>query len=216
MAFAKHLEECDKILDKAKEMGGSDGLSKTESTLFDECLTEKEGYWDVLGMGCSWYCGGGLDTLTATSELKSYKGISYAASNAHDLSYQTAWVEGVPGYGVGESLTYHFPPENPRITQIIVVNGYIKSPKAWRNNSRVKKLKMYVNGQEFAILNLEDSRAEQFFSFDPLGYADREDWNILKRKPWWTIRFEIVEVYPGDAYDDTAITEIYFDGIDVH
>jgi hypothetical protein len=25
-----------------------------------------------------------------------------------------------------------------------------------------------------------------------------------------------LEVYKGDKYDDTAITEIYFDGIDVH
>jgi len=30
------------------------------------------------------------------------------------------------------------------------------------------------------------------------------------------IKFEILEVYEGDKYKDTAITEIYFDGIDVH
>ena len=39
------------------------------------------------------------------------------------------------------------------------------------------------------------------------------------------MKFEIVDVYKGDKYDDTAITEIYddtaiteiyFDGIDVH
>lgn len=34
--------------------------------------------------------------------------------------------------------------------------------------------------------------------------------------PDWKIRFEIMEVYPGDKYDDTVITEIYFDGTDVH
>jgi len=30
------------------------------------------------------------------------------------------------------------------------------------------------------------------------------------------MKFEILEVFKGDKYDDTAISEIYFDGIDVH
>jgi len=38
----------------------------------------------------------------------------------------------------------------------------------------------------------------------------------MSRMPWWTMKFEIIEVYKGTKYDDTAITEIYFDGIDVH
>jgi len=66
------------------------------------------------------------------------------------------------------------------------------------------------------MLNLEDTRAEQSFTFEPIGNADRADMKVLKALPKWTIRFEIVEVYMGDKYDDTAITEIYFDGIDIH
>ena len=34
--------------------------------------------------------------------------------------------------------------------------------------------------------------------------------------PNWTLRFEILEVYEGDKYDDTVISELFFDGIDVH
>ena len=41
------------------------------------------------------------------------------------------------------------------------------------------------------------------------GYHDRT-------KPDWTLRFEILDVYPGSRYDDTVIAELYFDGIDVH
>jgi hypothetical protein len=92
----------------------------------------------------------------------------------------------------------------------------VKSEKAWKENSRVKKLKMYIDNKPLAILNLYDTRKEQHFKFEPLGYSDREDWDKLKSKSWWTIKFEILEVYGGDKYDDTAITEIYFDGIDVH
>lgn len=32
----------------------------------------------------------------------------------------------------------------------------------------------------------------------------------------WTLKFEMLEVYPGKKYDDTVISEIYFDGIDVY
>lgn len=214
--FIKQREACEKVWNKVIKHGGYEKLSSAEKKIYNNCDETYESYWDILGVGCSWYCGGGQDTISASSSLKPYKGINYSAKNIHDLSYKTAWIEGVPGYGIGEYVMYHFPPENPRITEIIIVNGYAKSQKAWKDNSRVKKLKMYVNDEPFAILNLEDSRQEQHFRFEPLGYGDRENWELLQEKPWWTIKFEIVEVYKGDKYDDTAITQIYFDGIDVH
>lgn len=176
-------------------------------------MLDFEDYYDVLPGGCSWYCGGGMDTLTASSELRPQGRLSYSAKHAHDLSSRTAWIEGVPGHGIGEFLVYHFPPENPRITTITIINGYVRTAKAWRENSRVKRLLMYLNNEPFAMLNLEDSRHEQLFRFEPMGHLDRD---ILATKPWWAMKFEIVEVYEGEKYDDTAITEIYFDGIDVH
>lgn len=176
-------------------------------------MLDFEDYYDVLPGGCSWYCGGGMDTLTASSELRPQGRLSYSAKHAHDLSSKTAWIEGVPGHGIGESLVYHFPPENPRITTITIINGYARTVKVWRENSRVKRLLMYFNDEPFAMLNLEDSRYEQSFKFEPLGHMDRDN---LETKPWWTMKFEIIDVYEGDKYDDTAITEIYFDGIDVH
>lgn len=191
-------------------------LTDQEQKILDECAEDRGGYYDVLGVGCSWYCGGGGDTQTSSSELQPANGISYAAHNAHDLSYKTAWVEGASGYGIGEYLIYSFPPTNPRITKIIIVNGYAKSKKAWSENSRVKVLKMYVNEKPFAVLNLEDTRREQAFAFEPIGNSDRADWNRLKSGASWTMKFEIVDIYKGEKYDDTAITEIYFDGIDVH
>jgi hypothetical protein len=200
-----------------KEIAGSELTAAEKKKLQENCgEADPEEYYDILGSACSWYCGGGLDTQSASSELTSYKDINYSASNAHDLSYKTAWVEGVPGYGIGQFLTYSFPPENPRITKIIIVNGYVKSTKSWSENSRVKTLKMYLNDKPFAILNLADSRQEQEFTFDPIGNGDREDGTKLRSLKPWTMKFEIVDVYKGDKYDDTAITEIYFDGIDVH
>lgn len=213
--FLKKQKECSDLW--KKQNAGNKLTDAEKAKLENNCMEdEPEGYYEIIGVGCSWYCGGGQDTQTATSELASFKEINYSASNAHDLNYKTAWIEGVPGYGIGESLTYHFPPENPRITKIIVVNGYVKSKNSWAENSRVKTLKMYLNDKPFAILNLEDTRQEQEFEFDPIGNGDRTDWKKLKSLPPWTIKFEIIDVYKGDKFADTAITEIYFDGIDVH
>lgn len=214
--FIKNQEKCEAIWKKLNGQSDFDKLTKEEKTILENCSETKESSWQIIGSECSWYCGGGQDTNSVSSYLKPFKGMSYGAKNIHDLSYQTAWIEGVPGYGIGESVTYHFPPQNPRITEIIVVNGYVKSEQLWNDNSRVKKLKMYVDDKPFAMLNLIDSRQEQHFKFEPLGYGDRENWEQLQAKPWWTIKFEILEVYKGDKYEDTAISEIYFDGIDVH
>ena len=206
-------------------------------------------YWEVYGMRLlthaefySWYGGGSQAVVSASSFLKSnYKTINYLPANIHDGSYQTAWVPGVKGekgYSIGEYVTYQFNKATPGITRIKIANGYVKSEKAYRENSRPKKLKMYVNDVPFAILNLRDIRQEQIFEFDePIGRTEpMEKWDELKsfhplitnwangnRKlkekleelkkiPSWTFKFEILEVYKGDKYDDTAITQIYFGG----
>lgn len=211
-AFIKTQEQCNLLWEK---QAAEETLTEIEAEILANCSEEYESYWDVIGAGCSWYCGGGQDTNSATSELASATD-RYAAANIHDLSYETAWVEGVPGDGIGECISFHFPPQNPRITEIIIVNGYVMSDKTWRENSRVKQLKMYLNGEAIALLNLKDSKHEQHFKFEPLGYSDRTDMNALRQMPWWRIDFEIMSVYKGEKFDDTAITEIFFDGIDVH
>ena len=163
-----------------------------------------ENAWDIIDGGCSWYCGGGNYKIKASSSLND----SYKAEFANDLSYKTAWVEGKKDEGIGEYLEYYFKNDSPRITEIIISNGYMKSEETWKNNNRVKKLKLYVNGVPFGILNLKDSRTDQYFSVGTLGHNKNGTDLILK--------FEILEVYKGNKYNDTAITEIYFDGIDVH
>ena len=163
-----------------------------------------ENAWDIIDGGCSWYCGGGNYKIKASSSLND----SYKAEFANDLSYKTAWVEGKKDEGIGEYLEYYFKNNSPRITEIIISNGYMKSEETWKNNNRVKKLKLYVNGVPFGILNLKDSRTDQYFSVGTLGHNKNGTDLVLK--------FEILEVYKGSKYNDTAITEIYFDGIDVH
>lgn len=167
-----------------------------------------ESVWDVVDGGCSWYCGGGNYKIEASSQLKANKSISYNAKKANDLSYKTAWVEGKEGSGIGEYLNYFFESESPQVTKVIVSNGYIKTAKTWKNNNRIKKLKLYVNNEPYAILKLNDNRSSQEFDF-------KFDWKSITVENI-ILRFEILEIYKGDLYDDTAITEIHFNGIGVH
>ena len=197
-ALNKNEWNYDKLTAKQNEfLKKVGGLDETKSSL-----------WNTIGDGCSWYCGGGPSDITASSYLKSnHATINYVPKNIHDFSLKTAWVEGVEGQGIGEYVTYHFSSTAARVTHVIIANGCVVSERLYRANSRVKKLKMYVDGKPFAILNLKDVRKEQIFKFDPIGRMHNND---------WTMKFEILEVYPGDKYEDTVITEIYFDGIDVH
>ena len=197
------LQVCDRVVMKAST--DYDALSDVEFALL--CFVEENPVLSHFYSGnCSWYCGGQIDSVTASSALAD----RYAAEKAHDFSIVTAWVEGVEGNGEGEYLRYSFPGTCPRITTVLIHNGYVKNWEVWRDNARVKKLLMYYNDKPYVVLNLQDTMNLQSFNVGILGYEDKDS------APAWSIKFEILEVYPGKKYEDTAITEIYFDGIDVH
>ena len=164
-------------------------------------------YGDLYTECCSWYCGGEVKSVTASSCLKPIKSFNYKGENAHDFDHESVWA--TDGKGIGESLTYTFEGKCPRITTVKILNGHVKSETAWSANSRVKKLRMYYNGKPYAILDLQDSRTLQYFDVETLGFNDAA-------KSDWTLKFEILEDYPGTKHDDTVIAELYFDGIDVH
>jgi hypothetical protein len=197
------LQVCDRVAMKANT--DYNALSDVEIALLS-FVEDDPVLSHFYSSSCSWYCGGQIDSVTASSALAD----RYAAEKAHDFSIVTAWVEGVEGNGEGEYLRYSFPGTCPRITTVLIHNGYVKNWEVWYDNARVKRLLMYYNDEPYAILNLQDTMGLQSFDVGVLGYEDKDS------APAWSIKFEILEVYPGKKYEDTAITEIYFDGIDVH
>ncbi len=176
----------------------------------------KENYWDVHGVGCSFYCGAFRVVPTVSSARAGQDGVTFGAENLHDDSYRTAWVVGDEEKDRSASATYVFPPTQPRITQVIVANGFLKSDGDWRDHSRAKSLMMYVDDKAVALLHLEDTKQLQVFDVDTIGYAERADKAALSAKPEIRINFEVLDSYPGEKHDAVAITEIFFDGIDVH
>lgn len=214
-AFTDALIQFKKIEDKLSKGVKYDDLTAAEKKAYSEVDENNQDYWGSIGDGCSWYCGEGTKKVTASSYLQAQGASTYVAKNVHDFSYKNAWVEGAPGYGIGEFVEYTFSATAPRVTDILIANGFVKSQAAWANNARVKKLKMYLNNKPYAILNLKDERALQTFKVDPLGY-DGEVREKHKGKPDWTLKFEIMEVYKGLKYEDVVIAELFFDGLDVH
>ena len=196
----KELQKINNI----REAYGDEHLSKKQKEILDWDYEDRQDLWDVGQIGDGWYNCAWVDTIFATSELKPFNGIAYKASNVHDFSLRTAWVEGVEGYGIGESITCRFPQENPPVTTVMIYNGYMKSDKTWRENSRVKQLKLYINGKPYALLNLKDTKRDQHFY---IGKHHGGKSNLY-------LKFEITDVYKGEKYDDVAISEINFDGTD--
>ena len=138
--------------------------------------------------------------IKVSSELNAINNNSYAGKNIIDFNTKTAWVEGVKGDGIGEWIEINYEDWITPIRVINFYNGYCKNEKTWKENGRVKKIKLYVNNRAYAVLNLKDTMLCQGFCID-IG----DDVVINK------LKFEILEVYKGEKYEDTAISEILFE-----
>lgn len=191
-----------------------DPLAQAGLPTFVAHVVEKEDpeemeFW---GGECSFYCADFSHTERASSALPHRARLRYDAAQAHDFKLDTAWVEGKEGDGIGEFIEYTLEaPERTgddlKVTGLIVFNGYRKSRELWQDNSRVKRLKMYVDGKAHAVINLEDAYNYQTVEVGAVR---------LKPKKKTTLRFEIMDVYKGRKYSDTAITEIELTGCCVH
>jgi hypothetical protein len=172
---------------------------------------ETEEMLDMWGGACSLYCAVG-PSVRASSRL-TQSGHSYPAEAAHDFDISTAWVEGKPGHGVGEYLEYTYdltkePVQNGlAVTTAHIFNGYRKSRHLWKANSRVRRFKLLVDGRPHALIDLVDTPKMQTVEFKPVP---------LPQKKRVVLRFEIVSVYAGTRYQDTAVTDITFDGTGHH
>ena len=89
------------------------------------------------------------------------------------------------------------------VNKIAIINGNAKTDELWKNNSRVKKIKLTIDDKVEYILELEDSKDLQLFD---INYKND---SITKRL---NLKFEILEVYSGEKYQDTCLTSLYLSG----
>ena len=163
--------------------------------------------WSKPFEGCSWYCGGRIDSIKSSSKCETTNKENIITQNIHDFDYGTYWLSNKNDKL--KSIEYIFNKESAKFTEIVIVNGSVKSDSLWNINSRTKKIKMSVNGVYYSTLNLKDLKDEQIFKFKPIG-AKTKPKSTNKNKQW-IIKFEITEIYKGKS-ENIAISEIYFDG----
>ena len=148
---------------------------------------------------------GSLGKAEASSTLTASSSSNYNIENIYDLDLTTAWIEGKPDDGIGENIAFTLQFEEPNNAknfngEIEIFNGYCKSERLWKTNSRVKQMKMYLNGQSICLIELADTW--QYQSFDISQYINRE-----KIQEGDQVTFEITAIYPGTKYKDVAISE---------
>jgi len=150
----------------------------------------------------------------SSSQLTDINNITFTSENIDDYDLNTAWM--VPNYGIGQCIEFtidYFPGDNSEAYQFYgicdIFNGYCKSLVLWKNNSRVKKLKVYFNKVPVCYVNLIDTW--QFQSFDISKYLLIDKFkNISKSKN--ILRCEIIEVYKGTKYKDVGFSEFLCEG----
>ncbi|HLP13607.1 MAG TPA: hypothetical protein VK177_16860 [Flavobacteriales bacterium] len=159
---------------------------------------------------CKGFC---ATELKASSFLQDKSKINYGAKMLADDKQSTAWVEGKADDGIGEwiEFNYTFDEKFSESAEgacnyqedFLIANGYQKNNTAWKENNRVKKMKMYIDGKFYADIVLLDKMGSQLLR---LGFIK----SLKKKKAKIKIKFVIAEVYKGTKYRDTAITEIWW------
>jgi len=177
------------------------------------------GWEDDFYDGCGWWCTveGMNEEVRASSTLRNDKHINYLANNVVDNIRSNSWVEGVEGDGIGEwielsrqYLCYEGDTDGGKLGEICIVTGYANNEKLWKENNRVKTLLMYINNKPYKYIELEDTIKPQFFTVWDNETYELEPSEKIK------LKFEIVEIYEGTKYDDTAITYLDVDFLKGH
>ncbi|HAI75933.1 MAG TPA: hypothetical protein DCM08_06755 [Microscillaceae bacterium] len=158
-------------------------------------------YKSFLRSGYAQFFGGEIVEIKASSSQETEGRYNYEATNLIKNNFAAVWMEGVEGYGIGESLQLTFTKlttDDKRTfnKQFYCVNGYAFNPSVWSDYARVKAFKVYKTTapDEQEIVMLADSPFLQTFE---LSFTLQEG-DILV--------FEILDVYVGNKYDDTCLS----------
>ena len=161
----------------------------------------QESFWgqESRGDGMGLFPMAPIEASSFFSEILGGKEVRYVAENLTDFSITNQWVEGVAGYGEGETLRVSGGDDH-----VVLLNGFFapQQPALYRDNGRLKRV--LVRG------------------YDETGNIAFEEFYTIPDVPnLYPIQFpmfvdsyemEIVEVYPGRRFEDTAISGLFFDG----
>jgi hypothetical protein len=136
--------------------------------------------------------------ITASSTLTGDP-VDFSPANLLDCDNATAWCEGVAGPGIGESVTLKFT-GGFEIMALELYVGYPASPELYRANGRPASILVEGDDGYSAVFELEGDRVHHYLSLTEPGEEGGRSISEL--------RLTILEVRPGELYDDTCLAEI--------
>jgi F5/8 type C domain len=133
-----------------------------------------------------------VSAVTVSSALPPAGAVDYGSENLVDGEPTTAWNEGAAGDGTGEwvEVALTGPAD---ISRVLLWNGYQKGA-AFDTNNRVAELRLELSGMPF-VAPLLDVEGPQAIKLPQPVRADR-------------VRLVIERVYPGNRYNDAAISDL--------
>jgi hypothetical protein len=137
---------------------------------------------------------------SAGDHLGNQAGNNYNSKNMVDGNVKTVWAL---TYGSGEVvLQFNLKKQATFLSRLLIYNGYGKSIKRFHQNSRAKKIGIYVNGTAKKNLVRE------------WELADQMDWQtvILNVENVNSVYIRVHSIYPGSTWLDLCISEVKFEG----
>lgn len=152
---------------------------------------------------------------------------NYPAKQAFDGNYATTWVPEKNGIGEWIELSVDTPFS---LGALLIVGGYTKSKEIYYANNRLKKIKVeYIKGAHYD--ERSDENGEFIIDFPDAPFPENVPsflYLSLSQKPSFAtdfgdmsfgilkkMRITILEVYRGEKYNDTCISEILLLGYPV-
>ncbi|MDR2900371.1 MAG: hypothetical protein LBV20_02465 [Treponema sp.] len=160
---------------------------------------------DILSDESFIYPVNGVKATSYFTEILGGKEVKYTPDNLSDSDITNPWVEGVDGYGIGEVLHIGRYDNSRGIYHLLIMNGFFSpnQPELYLDNGRIKKVMMRGYDKEGrltygGIKELEDTPNLQL---------------LTSVVPCVEFELEILEVYPGRRFEDTAVSGIFHDGL---
>jgi len=133
----------------------------------------------------------GKVTACVSSVLPGQGGNSYGPEHLFGLTDGAAWCEGVPGPGIGETITLRLE-RRQAVRTLSLTNGYAKNNDTFRANGRIRRAIVETDRGVKTSVSLKDT-------------AEPQTLHIPKATIGW-VRLTIVEVFAGDKHADTCVT----------
>ena len=133
-------------------------------------------------------------TVTASSAFPADKGVRYDAAQVQDGKLASCWVEGDSGSGLGSWLKLDLGGERT-VDQLKVWAGMWYSYDYWTRANRPKKLELTFSDGSTEVHELTDKMEVQVLKLEKVRKTS-------------SVRLKIKEIYKGNTWFDTAISEI--------